>query len=144
MENFSSNVQMNAKLKLLSVVLAVISCVVVLSDSPASIQQIMGILIAIMILHFYLTRHFDDVIALSKDQIATKTNKFNIDKDAAALTTAECSSGECSSGEPSCAVLTDNGICKIEAKPHADNTSATAGGLSRRGLSAGMVAVVKN
>ncbi len=71
---------MNAKLKLLTVVLVVIICVVILSDSPASIQQIMGIIIAIMILHFYLTRHFDDVIGLSKEQIARKTDKFDIDK----------------------------------------------------------------
>jgi hypothetical protein len=40
----------------------------------------MGILIAIMILHFYLTRHFDDVLGLSKEQVAHKTAKFNIDK----------------------------------------------------------------
>lgn len=64
---------MNTKIKLLSVALAVIGCVVLLSDSAASIQQIMGILIAMMILHFYLTRHFDDVIDLSKDLIKHKT-----------------------------------------------------------------------
>ena len=71
---------MNTKLKLLSVALAVISCVVLLSDSAASIQQIMGILIAMLILHFYLTRHFDDVIDLSKDMILKRTEQFRIDK----------------------------------------------------------------
>jgi hypothetical protein len=65
---------MNTKIKLLSVALAVIGCVVLLADSAASIQQIMGILIAMLILHFYLTRHFDDVVDLSKDLIQQKTD----------------------------------------------------------------------
>ncbi len=39
-----------------------------------------------MILHFYLTRHFDDVIGLSKESIAAKTDKFNIDKPIENLT----------------------------------------------------------
>ncbi len=71
---------MNTKVKLLSVALAVIGCVVLLADSAASIQQIMGILIAMLILHFYLTRHFDDVIDLSRDIIEKKTDQFRIDK----------------------------------------------------------------
>jgi len=68
---------MNTKVKLLAVVLGVISCVVLLSDSAATIQQIMGILIAMMILHFYLTRHFDDVIEMSKDLINKKLTKYS-------------------------------------------------------------------
>jgi hypothetical protein len=71
---------MNTKVKLLSVALAVIGCIVLLADSAASIQQIMGILIAMLILHFYLTRHFDDVIDLSRDLIEQKTDQFRIDK----------------------------------------------------------------
>ena len=71
---------MNTKIKLLSVALAVIACVVLLSDSATSIQQIMGILIAVLILHFYLTKHFDDVIDLSRELIKDKTDKYRIEQ----------------------------------------------------------------
>ncbi len=33
-----------------------------------------------LILHFYLTRHFDDVIDLSKEMVQKRTDQFRIDK----------------------------------------------------------------
>ena len=33
-----------------------------------------------LILHFYLTKHFDDVIDLSRDLVKKKTDQFRIDK----------------------------------------------------------------
>ncbi len=45
---------MNQKLKILMLVMAVLGFVSVISDSAPSLQQTLGIIIAIFILHFYL------------------------------------------------------------------------------------------
>lgn len=62
---------MGPKMRILLLVMLVLGFVSVVSDSNASLQQTMGVIIAVFILHFYLQKNFDDLQNASEEKISS-------------------------------------------------------------------------